>query len=146
MVSLVLRMFFLLLTPLSSQCHFSVSLNKDPFYTAEKEIEELSKLIPEIKEKIADTEDMAKESVKRIGDKMLMEGEVETAVLGDAPKEETAGKTANGKGGKSSNGFGKENGGKNRIEFDNFFDRKIEMGFFSLLQIPTAKLSLTFLT
>ena len=65
---------------------------------------------------------MAKESVKRIGDKMLMEDrEVETVSSGGAAdkednakdKDDAGGKTVNGKGGKTSNGFGKENGDTN---------------------------------
>merc|ERR1712241_1392907 len=44
---------------------------KDAFYTAEKEVKEIEGIIPEIKEKIADTKDMAKETIKKIGDKRL---------------------------------------------------------------------------
>merc|ERR1712223_143018 len=44
---------------------------KDAFYTAEKEVKEIEGIIPEIKEKIADTQDMAKETIKKIGDKRL---------------------------------------------------------------------------
>lgn len=45
----------------------------DAFYTREREIKEIEGLIPEIKEKIADTKDMAEETIKKIGDRRLME-------------------------------------------------------------------------
>ena len=49
---------------------FSDPLRKpDAFYTREKEIEEIKSLIPEIKEKIADTKDMQNETIKKLGDK-----------------------------------------------------------------------------
>ena len=44
---------------------------KDAFYTAEKEVKEIEGIIPEIKEKIADTKDMQTETIKKIGDKRL---------------------------------------------------------------------------
>merc|ERR1712193_62953 len=44
---------------------------KDAFYTAEKEVKEIEGIIPEIKEKIADTKDMQEETIKKIGDKRL---------------------------------------------------------------------------
>lgn len=40
----------------------------DAFYTAEKEIEEITKLIPEIQEKISDTRDMQTETLKKISE------------------------------------------------------------------------------
>ncbi|QQP36457.1 Uncharacterized protein FKW44_021571, partial [Caligus rogercresseyi] len=42
------------------------SKKDDTFYTREKEIEEIEKLIPEIKEKIADTRDLQEETLKKI--------------------------------------------------------------------------------
>ncbi len=54
--------------------HFSdPSKSKDAFYTREREIKEIEGLIPEIREKIADTKDMQQETVKKIGDKRLVE-------------------------------------------------------------------------
>merc|ERR1719369_1335297 len=44
---------------------------KDAFYSAEKEVKEIEGIIPEIKEKIADTKDMQEETIKKIGDKRL---------------------------------------------------------------------------
>merc|ERR1719436_399652 len=44
---------------------------KDAFYTADKEVKEIEGIIPEIKEKIADTKDMQQETIKKIGDKRL---------------------------------------------------------------------------
>merc|ERR1719431_238097 len=44
---------------------------KDSFYSAEKEVKEIEGIIPEIKEKIADTKDMQEETIKKIGDKRL---------------------------------------------------------------------------
>merc|ERR1712110_1265673 len=51
----------------------SVEANKakDAFYSAEKEVKEIEGIIPEIKEKIADTKDMQEETIKKIGDKRL---------------------------------------------------------------------------
>ena len=46
---------------------------KDAFYTREREIKEIEGIIPEIKEKIADTKDMQEETIKKIGDRRLME-------------------------------------------------------------------------
>jgi len=46
---------------------------KDAFYSSEKEIKEIEGLIPEIKEKIADTKDMQQETIKKIGDRRLVE-------------------------------------------------------------------------
>merc|ERR1739838_255207 len=44
---------------------------KDAFYNAEREVKEIEGIIPEIKEKIADTKDMQEETIKKIGDKRL---------------------------------------------------------------------------
>merc|ERR1711860_68354 len=49
------------------------SKKKDAFYTREREIEEIESIIPEIREKIADTKDMQQETIKKIGDKRLLE-------------------------------------------------------------------------
>lgn len=46
---------------------------KDAFYNSEREIKEIEGIIPEIKEKIADTKDMQQETIKKIGDKRLVE-------------------------------------------------------------------------
>ena len=48
-------------------------MTKDAFYSREREIAEIEALIPEIREKIADTKDMAEETVKKLGDRALME-------------------------------------------------------------------------
>lgn len=48
----------------------------DAFYTREGEIKELEGLIPEIREKIADTKDMKEETRKKLGDRRLMEEEI----------------------------------------------------------------------
>merc|ERR1719500_1946624 len=45
----------------------------DAFYTREREIEEIESLVPEIREKIADTRDMQVETNKKLGDKVLAE-------------------------------------------------------------------------
>ena len=42
----------------------------DAFYTREREIEEIESLVPEIREKIADTRDMQTETNKKLGDKV----------------------------------------------------------------------------
>ncbi|RZF34604.1 hypothetical protein LSTR_LSTR008629 [Laodelphax striatellus] len=42
------------------------NLKKDPFYTVEKEIDELKALLPEIKDKIADMEDFKREAMKAL--------------------------------------------------------------------------------
>ena len=49
------------------------SKKQDAFYTREREIEEIEGIIPEIREKIADTKDMQEETIKKIGDKRLLE-------------------------------------------------------------------------
>ncbi len=46
---------------------------EDAFYTREREIAEIESLIPEIKEKIADTNDMKAETFKKLGDRRLVE-------------------------------------------------------------------------
>ena len=66
----------------------------DAFYTREKEIEEIESLIPEIREKIADTRDMQEETHKKLGDRVLME-EKELEAISSAA---TSKKTANGHG------------------------------------------------
>merc|ERR1719414_1816766 len=48
------------------------SKKNDAFYTREGEIKEIESLIPEIKEKIADTNDMKAETLKKLGDKRLL--------------------------------------------------------------------------
>lgn len=74
----------------------------DAFYTREREISEIESLLPDIKEKIADTKDMQNETVKKLGDRALLEekmaaGELlqvekhdltqpESSPFGDAPK------------------------------------------------------------
>ena len=49
------------------------SKKPDAFYTREREITEIEGIIPEIREKIADTKDMQEETIKKIGDKRLLE-------------------------------------------------------------------------
>merc|ERR1712223_2303969 len=51
----------------------------DAFSTREKEIKEIESLIPEIREKIADTKDMKTETFKKLGDKRLMEEGIASA-------------------------------------------------------------------
>ena len=46
---------------------------RDAFYSREIEIKEIESLIPEIREKISDTQDMKAETYKKLGDKRLME-------------------------------------------------------------------------
>merc|ERR1719219_2659251 len=52
---------------------------KDAFYTADKEVKEIEGIIPEIKEKIADTKDMQQETIKKIGDRRLVEDMIAAA-------------------------------------------------------------------
>ena len=52
---------------------------RDAFYTRENEIKQIESLIPEIKEKIADTKDMKTETFKKLGDKRLMEEGIASA-------------------------------------------------------------------
>ncbi len=76
---------------------------EDAFYTREKEIEEIQGLIPEIREKIADTRDMQEETHKKLGDRVMAE-EKEMEAITAAAKSPVK---------KSSNGVGKsssENG------------------------------------
>ena len=54
----------------------------------EKEITEIEGLIPEIREKIADTKDMQQESVKRIGDRRLIEDAMAAKIAAEANKEQ----------------------------------------------------------
>ena len=49
------------------------SKKDDAFYTREREIDEIESLVPEIREKIADTRDMPAETNKKLGDKVLAE-------------------------------------------------------------------------
>lgn len=49
------------------------SKSKDAFYTREGEIKEIEGIIPEIREKIVDTKDMQEETIKKIGDRRLVE-------------------------------------------------------------------------
>ena len=49
------------------------SKKDDAFYTREREIDEIENLVPEIREKIADTRDMPAETNKKLGDKVLAE-------------------------------------------------------------------------
>ena len=55
---------------------------RDAFYTRENEIKQIESLIPEIKEKIADTKDMKTETFKKLGDKRLMEEGIASAFGG----------------------------------------------------------------
>ena len=64
-----------------------------------KEIAELEGLIPEIREKIADTKDMQQETLKKIGDRRL----IEDAFNGSASKDQ------NGSANKDENGMPKLN-------------------------------------
>merc|ERR1712061_573895 len=76
---------------------------EDAFYTREKEIEEISGLVPEIREKIADTRDMQVETNKKLGDRVLAEEKEMEAITGGSPTK----KSVNGVGVKSStNGNG----------------------------------------
>ena len=76
---------------------------EDAFYTREREIEEISGLVPEIREKIADTRDMQVETNKKLGDKVLAEEKEMEAITGGSPTK----KSVNGVGVKSStNGNG----------------------------------------
>ena len=48
-------------------------MQKDAFYTRESEIKQIESVIPEIEEKIKDTRDMEQQTVKKLGDKALMD-------------------------------------------------------------------------
>jgi hypothetical protein len=52
---------------------------EDAFYTREREIEEIESLIPEILEKIADTNDLKEETFKKLGDKRMFEEDIMAA-------------------------------------------------------------------
>lgn len=56
------------------------SKKHDAFYTREREITEIEGLLPEIKEKIADTKNMQEETIKKIGDRRLLEEALGAAV------------------------------------------------------------------
>lgn len=58
---------------------------EDVFYTREREVTEIEGLIPEIREKIADTNDMKEETFKKLGDKRMFEEGMKT----DPAKEPT---------------------------------------------------------
>ena len=69
------------------------SKKPDAFYTREREITEIEGIIPEIREKIADTKDMQEETIKKIGDKRLLEDAFAAAAA--KATEEEAPKTGN---------------------------------------------------
>ena len=60
------------------------SESKEEAEKMEKEITEIEGLIPEIREKIADTKDMQQESVKRIGDRRLIEDAMAAKIAAEA--------------------------------------------------------------
>ena len=62
--------------------------SKEEAEKMEKEIVEIEGLIPEIREKIADTKDMQQESVKRIGDRRLIEDAMAAKIAAEANKEQ----------------------------------------------------------
>ena len=64
------------------------SESKEEAEKMEKEITEIEGLIPEIREKIADTKDMQQESVKRIGDRRLIEDAMAAKIAAEANKEQ----------------------------------------------------------
>ena len=65
-----------------------ISESKEEAEKMEKEITEIEGLIPEIREKIADTKDMQQESVKRIGDRRLIEDAMAAKIAAEANKEQ----------------------------------------------------------
>jgi len=88
-----------------NEAEVAAAKEKDPFYEPSKEVKELEELIPEIREKIADTRDMQNETVKKLGDRATMDeanGQVEEGEEKVAKSKESTGK--GGKGKKSSNG------------------------------------------
>ena len=64
------------------------SESKEEAEKMEKEITEIEGLIPEIREKIADTKDMQQESVKRIGDRRLIEDAMAAKIAAEANKDQ----------------------------------------------------------
>merc|ERR1712037_899672 len=76
------------------------SKKDDAFHTREREIDEIESLVPEIREKIADTRDMQVETNKKLGDKVLAEEKEMEAIA--APEPPPTKKSANGVGVKST--------------------------------------------
>merc|ERR1711874_889212 len=72
------------------------SKKKDAFYTRDREIEEIQGIIPEIREKIADTKDMQEETIKKIGDKRLLEDAFAAAAAKAVEQEKPEASTENG--------------------------------------------------
>merc|ERR1712141_207073 len=72
------------------------SKKKDAFYTRDREIEEIQGIIPEIREKIADTKDMQEETIKKIGDKRLLENAFAAAAAKAVEQEKPEASTENG--------------------------------------------------
>ena len=73
---------------LKFQILISFSESKEEAEKMEKEITEIEGLIPEIREKIADTKDMQQESVKRIGDRRLIEDAMAAKIAAEANKDQ----------------------------------------------------------
>ena len=65
-----------------------ISESKEEAEKMEKEITEIEGLIPEIREKIADTKDMQQESVKRIGDRRLIEDAMAAKIAAETNKDQ----------------------------------------------------------
>ena len=87
------------------------SKKKDAFYTREREIEEIESIIPEIREKIADTKDMQQETIKKIGDKRLLEDAFAAAAAKAVEQEKPeASSTDNGEAAASSSSSSKSAG------------------------------------
>ncbi|CAL4098221.1 unnamed protein product, partial [Meganyctiphanes norvegica] len=74
---------------------------EDPFYTEDAEIQELNTLLPEIKEKIVDMEEMKKDSKEKIN-KVKKELGMASAIGGSTPKEAEGSTNAFGFGSSSS--------------------------------------------
>merc|ERR1711862_701611 len=72
------------------------SKKKDAFYTRDREIEEIQGIIPEIREKIADTKDMQEETIKKIGDKRLLGDAFAAAAAKAVEQEKPEASTENG--------------------------------------------------